>query len=589
MSHATTCSISGLAIPGGTAVRCLLLTQSPYDEDSRFRSAWLVRTPPLRATYDGSGLVSDVHPEDVCVADLWLRGLREDLVERGTGDNTCHDAPARRDMSFEDLVESLRVGRVWVRQDRHFWRQPLDLDDALSGNEEYRARRAATATLQRIEAVLASDAELAGAYPDPVSRGAARGKFLVDEPVPYLVRVRHGDHEHGPGHLRALHAARAAVERAGFVAVVSGGSGRYSGDADLIVLPAPGQTSTRSGTGPQWDMAPGQDADRDKILRVTLAVVREDVWTALVRYPHDDGVHLDCDACGQQSCYHAEDLRCPTKSINGRAYKEHGQDARYTHGPVFPAGVEHVVEPRPDGETVWYGIAAFQHGTRTTWDDICTYFRDRDRPASDDPESASPGDAQIDRLFQELEERHAKEQARVAALPPAERAQIEAAQARRRATWEAEEERRQKRPHFGDFLISDAMAPDFQRPGAWIFRDTTPGVIRVSDHLSMYLADRAPVPSAVLDAIADLSAVSSILGWVGVPWRPTTAAGPQSPDWGHHTRFARTILQVAEAEFAESMDGDADDEGEEPKVRLATLSDAIARVGQRALRRGART
>lgn len=586
--YATNCSISGLSIPGDTAVRCLLLTQSPYDEDARFRSAWLVRTPPLRATYDGHGLVREVHPDDARIADLWLRGLREDLVERGTGDNTCHDAPARRDMSFGELVEALRVGRVWVRQDRHFWRRPLDPDNDLGGNEEYRAHRAATATLERVEAVLAGDAELAGDYPEPVSRGTARGKFVIDEPVPYLVRVRHGDHEHGPGHLRALHAARAAVERAGFAAVVSGGSGRYAGDAELIVLPAPGRTPTRSGTGPQWDMAPGQDADRDKILRVALAIVREDVWAALAGYPHDDGVHLECDACGQEACYHAEDLQCPKKSVNGKPYKKHGRGARYAHGPVFPAGVEHAVEPRSYGETVWYGLAAFQHGTRSTWDEICAYFHDRDRPASGDPESASPGDAQIDRLFRDLEERHAKEQARVAALPPAERAQIEATQARQRAAWEAEEERKRLRPHFGDFLISDVMASDFQRPGAWIFRDTTPGVIRVSDHLSMYLADRAPAPSAVLDAIAELSAVGSVLGRVGVPWRPTTAAGPQSPEWGHHARLARTILQIAETELAESMDGDAGDEGEEPKARPATLADATARIGQRALRRGAR-
>src|SRR5262249_38793924 len=154
---------------------------------------------------------------------------------------------------------------------------------------------------------------------------------------------------------------------------------------ELIVLPAPGRDSVPAGTGPQWDMGPGQDADRDKLLRVTLAVIREDVWTALVDYPHHEGVHLDCDACGQQSCYHAEDLQCPTKSINGRPYKKQGRGARYTHRPVFPDGVEHVVEPRPYGETVWYGTAAFRHGTRSTWDKVCAYFRDRDRPDEDSP------------------------------------------------------------------------------------------------------------------------------------------------------------------------------------------------------------
>jgi hypothetical protein len=496
-------------------------------------------------------------------------------------------------MSLEALLEAVRVGRVRVRRDvRNFWRQPMDLDDPLSGGEEYRARRAASATLDRIEAVLAADAELAKRYPDPVSRHAASRKFLVDEPIPYLVRVRHGQYEHGADHLRALHAAREAVERAGFAAVVSGGSGRYAGDAELIVLPAPSRSPTRAGTGPQWDTGPGQPADEDKTLRVALAVVREDVWTTLARYPHSDSVDLACDACGQESCYHADDLRCPTKSINGRPYKRHGRDARYTHRPVFPDDVEHAVEPRPYGETVWYGLAAFQHGTRSTWDEICAYFRERNAPPGDLPGEESTKtkksrgarsreDAQLDKLLRGMEERMAQEQARIAKLPPDERAQIEATQARQRAAWEAEEERRRTNPHFGDFLISDLAAADFHKPGAWIFRDTTPGVIRVSEHLSMYLADRAAVPPAVLGAVAELSAVTSVIRWVGVPWRPTTASGPSSPEWGHHTRFACTILQVAETELARSMRGDGDDEGEEPKVQPTTLADAVARAQRR--------
>ena len=86
-SFSMTCSISGLGIDAGTPVRALLLTENPYGE------GWDLRTPPIRARYNDCGSIERVHPRDLPVAKLWLRGLREDLVELGAGDNQCHDVP----------------------------------------------------------------------------------------------------------------------------------------------------------------------------------------------------------------------------------------------------------------------------------------------------------------------------------------------------------------------------------------------------------------------------------------------------------------------------------------------------------------
>lgn len=86
-SFAMICSVSGLGIDWGTPVRCLLLTESPYSDDDP-RRAWIVRTPPIRAKYNDYGLIHEVHPEDERIADLWIRGLREDAVEKGLGDNS---------------------------------------------------------------------------------------------------------------------------------------------------------------------------------------------------------------------------------------------------------------------------------------------------------------------------------------------------------------------------------------------------------------------------------------------------------------------------------------------------------------------
>lgn len=100
------CSASGLGITGGTKVRCLLVTRSPYD-DSDPRRSWIIRTPPIRAENNDYGSICNVHPDDARIADLWLRGLREDAVEKGLGDNSCHDVPVSRDMSFDQLLVAI--------------------------------------------------------------------------------------------------------------------------------------------------------------------------------------------------------------------------------------------------------------------------------------------------------------------------------------------------------------------------------------------------------------------------------------------------------------------------------------------------
>lgn len=529
-----TCSLSGLGISGGTPVRCLLLTASPYGE------GWLVRTPPLRATYDSYGSIERVHEDDKFIADLWLRGLREDLIERGLGDNSAHDVPTARDMSFEQLLHAVRAGRVLVRRDaKHFWRRPL-ASDLLDGEV---AGKALVPTLRTIEDVLARDEELVASYPEPVSRRACSDKFVVDEPVPHLVRVRFGRYQHGPGHLDALGAAHAAVMRAGFVGVIAAGSGRYANDADLLVLPAPKEHVTGPHvTGPQWDMARGQPADEDKPLPVAMAMVREDVWQALSHYPHEEVVSLDCSHCGQQSCYHGKNRECPDKSINNKPLRQHPEGSTYAHGPVFSDGVAHVVVPRDYGENVWYDLAAFRAGTRSTWTAILDHFGGRRNPEEEDLLPSLLPDA----FWENFRAAAAKEAERVAKLPVEEQAKLEAARQARCEAREAEERDRRENPRFGDFLIDDMIVTDLQVPGAWLFRDSTPGVIGVPAHLSMCLADKREVPMSVLDAIAELSAVNRSMGGVGVTWGPASSTGPQYPEWSQHLRFVRTLLTIAE-------------------------------------------
>jgi hypothetical protein len=234
-----------------------------------------------------------------------------------------HDVPTAKDMSFEELLAAVHAGRLVVRQDgKYFWRRSRSAD-TLGLAAAHEVQRTLVPSLRTIEGVLAKDAALIESYPDPVSREACEGKFVVDEPVPHLVRVRFGRYQHGPALRTALDAGLAAIERAGFVGVVAAGSGRYSDEADLLVLPAPNAKDYVH--GPQWDMARGQSADQDKHLTVAMAMIREDVWQALARYPHSEPVSIDCTNCGQQSWYHEKDRQCPGQVHQRQAPQEASQ------------------------------------------------------------------------------------------------------------------------------------------------------------------------------------------------------------------------------------------------------------------------
>jgi len=591
-----TCSISGLGIFGGTPVRCLLLTASPYDSSGNScsgrdpRRSWIVRTPPLRAVYDSYGSIEDVHEDDKFIADLWLRGLREDLVEKGQGDNAYHDLPASKTMSFGELLDAVRSGSVFVRQEtKHFWRRPLiGVDDMLG--DDARARNDATPSLRRIERVLSKDAELVARFPHPVSSSSQKDKFVVDEPVPHLVRVRFGQYQHGAEHLDALAAARGAIERAGFVGVVAAGSGRYSDTAELMVLPAPNDKHVH---GPQWDMATGKSADDSKHLVVAMAMVREDVWQALVRYPHSDTVTIDCMNCGQQPWYHQKNRGCPNESINNKPFKDHPKGSRYEHGPVFSDGIEHLIVPGEYGrDTVWFDVSVFKQGTRETWDALVKRFRlegqdpmfladpDDDRDA-DVRRLEAKADPLITEIMSKLEARRKQEEDRLAALPSDERAEIEAKRKADREAREAQDRDRKENPIFGDFLISDYMIHDTRRPGAWVFRDSVPGVIGISEHLSMCIADKIEVPTSTLDAIAELSAVSHHFRNICVTWKPAQYTGPQYEEWTHEARFLATLSKIVDDDQKRRHHDDDDDDEKSATYASepATLAEAFSRYG----------
>ncbi len=352
--YSMTCSASGLSIEGGMQVRCLLLTKSPYGNAAR-DGDWLIRTPPIRAVYS-CGSVENVNPDDKPIVDLWLRGLREDLVE---------GVSVLRDMPFEVLLAAVKAGRVQVRC-----------------------------------------------------------------------------------------------------------------------------------------------VTNDDRCMVSMAMVREDVWQALIAFPHSDSVTMACDACGQALWYHDKGHTC--------AHKGRTLSTTYSHGPVFAAGVPHVVVKRDSDEIVWYGLAAIRHDVWTAWRKIVAHYGERSKPLTYMDQIRSEEDQ---KFLGHIEAAIVKERTRVATLPKAEAP-----------------------PRFGDFPIAhrvlDARDPTGRTIESRILVASAPGMIGISEHLSMLLADRAEPAPVILDSVAELAAVKRTLDVVGAPLRPSHVEGPE------FVRFHRMLYRL---------------------------------------------
>lgn len=516
------CSISGLGIDYGTPVRCLLLTRSPYGDDDP-RKAWIIRTPPLRAKYNDYGSIMEVHPDDARIAELWLRGLREDVVEKGLGDNSCHDVPVSRDMTFEDMLRAIQGRRLEVIQDmKTFWTSPKRGVGDDPGSEWV------PPLMKRVEAALEATQPgcvARNAEPVPssacVARDAGEGKYVVDEPVPSMARVRFGRYEQGD-YKAKLCEARTALEHAGYACVITAGTGRYANAADLLVFPRPREKGDEHVSGPMWDMRPGASASDDKTLRVGLAMIREDVWQALIKFPHN--VHVSDQA---------------SKTL------------------TYP----HVPKKSAYGVYAWYDLFALKLSIRKAWTGLRRSLL-REPVPEGEKDSTPEQEKRLDEFLVKTREAHGKKRA---AMTDEERAAEDAAHVERNARWEAEEKRKKEQPFFGDFRITSGHHSVVHAlPGAWMLTNSTPGVIGVGEHFSMLVCDKVEPWDGLLDGIAELAAVRLVMAGVGAVMRPAESTGPQSVEWDETMRYQQALLDVAVA---------AGKEGEYDKPAPASLAE----------------
>jgi len=268
-SFNATCAISNLPIKWGDPVRYLLLVEKDRERTCNVFDAWEPRTFPIKAKYNDYGSIEDnetgVGPE------LWLEGLKYDLVEQGWGNNSAHDVPTNVDMTWDQLLEALWEGRVLI--DPKKAPRVSATDKALKRVKELLAEEKdkgktrhlfvdspeGVPTLRSVKEALSKSPSFTGDW--------GKDGYMVDELEHAMVRVRW----HGKDFKR-LEEAKEILD-ADYATVIASGSGSYCFDEpEVLVFAKPG---VRCGRGRTMD-------DYYRPRKIAPMMIREDVWQAIL-------------------------------------------------------------------------------------------------------------------------------------------------------------------------------------------------------------------------------------------------------------------------------------------------------------------
>lgn len=273
-SFSMTCALSGLPIECGDKVRYYLLTQNPYYESGNAchtYDIWAPRVYPLRAKYDDYGSVEDV--ESGAVREAWYTAFDIDMVERGWGDNSCHDVSTAKRMPFDDLLRAIAEGRVQVQRqvDLHNRFMSKEMKEIFAKVDKDKNKAApeiskGIPTLERITAVIQSvGLEVFNGNHSP------KEMMLDDDEGFGRIRVRQGDF--GEANLDNFAKVEKAAKAAGYATMLTHGTGGYSHDRpELLIRPLP----NAKGYG-------FRKGDAKSPLYIAHAMIREDVWQAVCK------------------------------------------------------------------------------------------------------------------------------------------------------------------------------------------------------------------------------------------------------------------------------------------------------------------
>jgi hypothetical protein len=273
-SFNATCVISGLPIEAGDPVRFLALTENEFYNSNEHicyvTGRFQPRTAPVRAKYNDYGSVEEI--EKSLTERVFFKSFNVDVIEKGVGDNQCHDVHVRKGMNQKEWLEALWEGRVFVN-DGHQWPklEGEKLDKIMKQQDDGRPQ--GYPTLSRIEKVL-KDAD----FPVVVDYGA-KG-FLIDVVTDGFIRVRESGFS--AKKKTSLEKVLTAIQDADYAAMITCGTGNYSGEAEILIAPKP-RLVTNDQKQTYNLRAEGFSRDKQSKERPVAAVmIREDVWQILL-------------------------------------------------------------------------------------------------------------------------------------------------------------------------------------------------------------------------------------------------------------------------------------------------------------------
>ena len=279
-SFASTCAVSGIPLEVGDPVRWYLLTENPYDDNLVCYShdMWFPRSWPVRAEYNDYGSIKAYDPECPSIVSI-VEALKEDMIERGMGNNSCHDVPTAKGMSFEATLEAVWEKRIQVSRDvdTFYFRNAAAKKLMADHREDKRKPIPGVPTLRGVESLLKSAGhKVVTAEPDTNTHGG--DTFMVDELEPGMCRVRVNGFAVDASKLDAI----LPLLQSEYAAVVTVGSGAYADSTEIRLMPK----VMKRGDGEHvfW----GCKNDRQQPLDVFQGMIHEDVWNELLKMKVSD-------------------------------------------------------------------------------------------------------------------------------------------------------------------------------------------------------------------------------------------------------------------------------------------------------------
>jgi hypothetical protein len=222
---------------------------------------------PVRATYNDYGSVDSITPG--LTSRVFFQSFDLDVIEKGVGDNQCHDVQVRKGMAQGEWLKALGEGRVFVDNDTDSM-VTVERDEAFPGmgSKSWVAEELPEGipTLSRVEAVLKR-----GKFPLGTDYSDAG---LVVSGVTYgFVRVRGGLGQK----TKTLANLVPVLQEAGYAAMLTCGTGKYANEAEVLVAPLPVPKGAK-----HHIFSEGLAPQEPKAFRpVSQAMIREDVWQIL--------------------------------------------------------------------------------------------------------------------------------------------------------------------------------------------------------------------------------------------------------------------------------------------------------------------